>query len=120
MLTHQTESFDFKPHILPLLLVLCTAVDEEIKAPGGCGLEHHSDRADGRYLELFLEAEMFTRTRDVDMKHMAVVLTQVLRANTADRVCVPPQIEVCLGQVFNRYEAVKLITEHLFSLFFVL
>lgn len=70
-LTHQTESFDFKPHILPLLSVLCTAADEEIKAPGGCGLEHHSARADGRYLELLLD-EMFTRTRDVDMKHMAV------------------------------------------------
>lgn len=44
VLTHQTESLDFKPHILPLLSILCTVVNKEIKAPGGCELEHHSGR----------------------------------------------------------------------------
>lgn len=37
---------------LTFYLCCCTSVDEEIKAPGGCGLEHHSQGADGRCLEL--------------------------------------------------------------------
>lgn len=35
-------------------------------------LERHSDGADGRYLELLLQAEMFSKTRDVAMMRMAV------------------------------------------------